>query len=361
MNIKSSSSIDFSKDIAEKTEVKQIETDYEKIKNRYKVLFQNWIVVYDSLLLQFNTFRYNAYTITNASDQIKNLNNAKYNNLRSILQAHIVEGYKLIHYFREDLTKQKIVYNLLVGTEKTKILDIEVDMETLLEKATLSTANSYGKISFLDINNKEHFNVTDLTLRIETQYTKLSKEAEIKEIMNPSYNDNDLVFAGNALYNHLMEIYYNKETNFNRGHVYEMYKYLTMHAKNPYNKDKRLKNPKTKFITAVWKFVKNSTKSIQGGDTARRNEDGTYTGIQLKNITKASAGLINASSIRKWMSQIINIFSLKNKKQIQNSFKQLLTEKMDNLKGQKIQQEANKEAQKNIDELISKHFDKFKK
>lgn len=319
---------------------------------------EQWLVQFDMLKRQFNSPRYRKYTTDVQSEETQAYQKQQYTREKNLLLKHLKDGYKIIHRIRELITNQEIIYNILVGNESKYIYEIGLDMDTLLEQGSFSTSHGYGGTTFQDIEGKVHQEVQNISLRLETSYTKLLKAANYSRLLEADKSeineDNTQFIAGDTLYQDLMKYYYSKDANFNRGHVYEIYHYLTHIAKSPYNVHRHYKMNSI-LISALYQAVKNSTPSIQGGDTVAKNEQGDYIGVQLKNIINAAAGLMDSSSMVTWMKEICRIFSLNDKKQMQNEFIELFSQKIKNIQGldQTMEKEANKAVIKGIKEIFS--------
>lgn len=319
---------------------------------------EQWLVQFDMLKRQFNSTKYRNYTTDVQSEETQAYQKQQYTREKNLLLKHLKDGYKIIHRIRELITNQEIIYNILVGNESKHIYEIGLDMDTLLEQGSFSTSHGYDETDFRVIEGKVYQEVQNISLRLETSYTKLLKAANYSRLLeadkSETNEDNTQFIAGDTLYQDLMKYYYSKDTNFNRGHVYEIYHYLTHIAKSPYNVHRHYKMNSI-LISALYQAVKNSTPSIQGGDTVAKNKQGDYIGVQLKNIVNAAAGLMDSSSMVTWMKEICRIFSLNNKKQMQNEFIELFSQKIKNIQGleQTMEKEANKAVIKGIKEIFN--------
>lgn len=328
--------------------------NFEKTKIFCMNACEQWLLQFDMLKRQFNSTRKYNYTTYTKSKEIKAYQNQQYTIEKNLLLKYLKDGYKIVHRIRELITGQEIIYNILVGNKDKYIYEIGLDMDTLLEQGTISTFHTYGGLEYKDIEGKIRQEIQDISLKLETSYTKLLQAAKYSRLMETDEDGTSLDKAGDTLYQDLMNYYYNKDINFNRGHVYEMYHYLTNVAKSPYKTYRHYKMNSI-LISALYQAVKNKTPSIEGGDTIGKDAQGNYFGIQLKNIINAAAGLMDASSMVTWMKKICEIFSLKNKKEMQDGFIELFTQEIKNIKGleQTMEKEANEAAIEGIKEIFT--------
>ena len=299
--------------------------------DKIKIEIDNWIKIYEKLFRNFEATRKENYSEFNSIN--KTLNN--YNVKKNLLMKHIQNGYILVHKIREKLTRQEIIYNIMVSSSSNKIKTyhiLELNMKQLLENSKLGLSGKSGEnAQYLDEKHKEYESLIlvlnkqskDL-MQIANKITSLKYEGQLKEInigenQTLKLKDNQEKFTkthlvedketkeesevikeykishGDVLYNDLYYYYINKAENFNRGHIFEMYNYL-LNRKEPYKTHRHYKM-NSKLITKAFNYVKNSTPSIKAGDATKKNEEGKLIGVQLKNIVESSASLVDSSSI----------------------------------------------------------------
>lgn len=284
---------------------------FDKAMNRIIKTFKKWIKNYNNLINEVNNQRkVNYKNEMYAGGKNYKSENSFYKKLQKdlniLLDKALVltkDGYKMMHLFREAMTGEEIVYKILARDSKTRELyEGNLSMEQLLKKIT---SVSYDKEELEKDEKKDYQDIIKFKLRInqELNFVKeMKKNNSLEKFVTP-------------LYDQLEELYLNDETNFNRGHIYEMYTYLV--NEKGYKAEYRIEYPKSKenaeLLNAVAKYARGNVPSYKGGDAAIKDINNKIIDAQLKNISNAGAGLVTGLTIKNFMTNVIEAYKNKDK------------------------------------------------
>lgn len=292
--------------------------NFQAIKEQLEKQCNSWINKMNNLEKNFNQVRIKSYQygLNKQSIREKSIDNTamaklqvSYNNYMNLILHHVKEGYKLLHLIRESFTNQDITYRILNRDTNGTMFEKIYSLEEILEATVLG--KNYANDENVDMK------------RITSFQIQLQKQTSIEGGEDSYYS------FGMALYQQLEDLFlYTKKDAgskkfFNRGHIYEVYVYLT--ETKGINGNRPLGDAQYPFNSKhmTWNLVKkareaarNSTTGLQGGDQAGRNQQGQLQSQQLKNISNAGASLMTSLTIRNSIDSILEALNKTNKQEI---------------------------------------------
>ena len=278
---------------------------------RLEFEFETWKKELNALENTFNNIRIHNYRYgLNKSNIKKQIDETSilfefqqhYYNYLNKLRLHLQKGYILLSKVRETFSNQEITYRILDKDDNGVYFEKIYTIDQLFDAMSFSVEYEKNK----KVLQNGIAQIDNFKLVIKTTQKQNIGEDTYKQFSTVFYKQLEKLFL-----NLKKDGTPNKngyKLHFNRGHIYELYIYLT-ETKN-FNPNKEIQNFNSehksyKLITLARHAARNNNPSYTGGDQAGRNDKGEWQSQQLKNISENSASLINTTTIKNAMNKII--------------------------------------------------------
>ena len=275
---------------------------------------------------------------------------------------HYKDGYKLIHYIREFLTGQEIIYKLLIkgeGDEKEDLYEVKLSLERILDYTTVTNTGAKQQILKTSIE--------DVIPNLEVKYNEITNIVKSLEKLGISPNEEDFSIKKIEkikLWNSLFNLYYEGK-NFNRGRVYELYRIFRGDET-----DNKSRYAKINYIGARQKKLADTIRwsiSSKAQDSTEEKgkleniggwKKGDYGLEQLKSLITGNAKLMSSNTMKKVLTDTIKALNRPTKQELTKALIEIYTVQGDQKEKmkEKIDRKVNKEAEENIKKIVNDYW-----